>query len=91
MDYTLLTSLAEHYSVSIEISSRRFVRSLFLVFTDGVSITEGHFPKLSTARSYVKYTIEYDVTGVSMKKIFRFKTASNEKVELVFESNHSIY
>lgn len=44
-------TLSQHYGVSVPMSSKRFLRSLFLVFTNCTSLTDGHFPEITVART----------------------------------------
>ena len=92
--YYLPGSLVQHYGIELngqDISSKRFLRMLFLVFTDGASTSQGHFPEITVASSHVNFETDGSYLYSRKKVLFRFHTALNEPVELCLESRHFVY
>jgi hypothetical protein len=68
-----------------------FLRSLFLVLTEGASFTEGHFPQVVVAAAKSHVQNERGKIFAPMKKKFRFHTVAHQPIEICFESSHFIY
>ena len=83
--------LRRHYGISIEMGPQQFLRSLFLVFTDGASIAEGHFPDTTFAMAKSHVQAEDGRIYIRMKQLFRFHTATHQPIEICLESRHYIY
>lgn len=94
--------LKRDYGVSKSISSRQFVRSIFLIFVRAATKTALDQDKSSAVKKariapsrkvtigMAKSTVEVKGGSYSrMKKIMRFHSADNEPVEICFESRSS--
>ncbi|CAB9503838.1 expressed unknown protein [Seminavis robusta] len=92
VDYHYLPgSLMKYYGVEHGMSSKRFLCSLFLVFTDGTSPQDGHFPEVTIALASATVQERGGDMYSRKKMIFRFETASHEKVEICLEGKHHVY
>ena len=60
-----------------------FLRRLFLIFTDGTDLEEGHFPEITTATSKIKLFATLGMQYTQEKKIIRFESAKREPMEIV--------
>ena len=78
-------SLRRYYGVSCKMSSKRFLRSLFLVFTEGASIAEGHFPEVTVGMAYSSVATPEGTYYMRMTTIYRLYSASHQPIEIRLE------
>ena len=79
--------LKRHYGVaSGDMTLKRFLRSIFLVFTTGASFADGHFPEVTVATVKWHYCRGGDGCRSRMKAIYRFRMPNNEQVEISMEN-----
>lgn len=102
--HTLNRNLKVDYGVVGNITSRQFVRSIFLIFARAKEASmdtgeEGNVSKKPRTTSIKEVTVGMAKTRVSVengnisreKKIFRFYSSANEQMEICFEDKSSSY
>lgn len=89
--YALPNNLKTHWGLLQNMSSKRFLRSLFLVFTDGIEKTQGHFPQVTVAKATSQVNDAEGALHCQSKTIYRFLTAgNNQPIEICMESRRYV-